>query len=172
MNHRRLALGLLLTLVVSVLAGCGGGSKPAATHERHLAIYNWAEYIGYSTIADFERETGIQVDYDTFDADSTLEAKMLAGGSGYDLVSTSQNFFSRQIKAGAYQALDKSRLTGWSNLDPAVLARLAPFDPGNRHAVPYLHSYNGFAYNVDKIKARMPDAPVDSLEMIFNPEVL
>jgi len=164
----RAAAGLAIAALG--LAACGRGTPAPA--ERHVAIYNWSEYIGETTIADFERETGIKVEYDTFDADSTLEAKMLAGGAGYDVVSTSENFFSRQIKAGAYQVVDRSRLTNWKNLDPEVLRTLEPFDPGNAHAVPYLHSFNGFAYNVPMIRARMPDAPVDSLDMIFKPDVV
>jgi len=160
---------LALAITAFSVAGCHRAADPA---ERHLSIYNWAEYIGKTTIADFEKETGIKVDYDTFDADSTLEAKMLTGASGYDLVSTSENFFSRQIKAGAYQPIDRNRLTHWKNLDPAALEALAAYDPGNRHVMPYLHAYNGFAYNVDMIKQRMPDAPLDSLAMIFDPAVL
>ena len=96
----------------------------------------------------------------------------MAGSSGYDVVSASTDFFSREIRAGVYQALDKSKLPNWKNLDPRVLAIQAAYDPGNRYAVPYLHSMNGFAYNVDMIRARMPDAPVDSLDMLFRPEVV
>jgi putrescine transport system substrate-binding protein len=152
------------------LGGCG--HRAPTPRERHLSIYNWSDYIGKTTIADFERETGIKVEYDTFDADATLEAKMLAGGAGYDVVSTSENYFSRQIKAGAYQVVDRGKLPNWKNIDPEVLRTLAPFDPGNAHAVPYLHSYDGFAYNVPMIRARLKDAPVDSLAMLFDPEVL
>ena len=159
-----------LVCLAAALGGCGRDIP--APGERHLAIYNWSDYIGKTTIADFERETGIKVDYDTFDADSTLEAKMLAGGAGYDVVSTSENFFSRQIKAGAYQAIDRRKLTNWKYIDPEVLRTLEPFDPGNAHAVPYLHSYNGFAYNAPMIRARMPQAPVDSLDMLFKPEIV
>jgi putrescine transport system substrate-binding protein len=165
-----------LALVAAGLAGaCGHG--PAAPHaagaeERELHVYNWADYIGKDTIANFEAATGIKVIYDTYDADETLEAKMMAGDSGYDVVSASTDFFSRQIKAGIYRPLDRSLLPNWQNLDPRVLAIEAQADPGNRHAMPYLRHVNGFAYNVDLIRARMPDAPVDSLDMIFKPEVI
>ena len=137
-----------------------------------LHVYNWADYIGTDTIAEFERRTGIRVDYDTYDSDETLEAKMMAGDSGYDVVSTSTDFFARQIRAGIYRPLDRSQLPNWGNLDPRALAVEALADPGNRYAMPYLHAVNGFAYNVDLIGARMPDAPVDSLDLIFRPEVL
>jgi spermidine/putrescine-binding protein len=110
--------------------------------------------------------------YDTYDADETLEAKMMAGDSGYDVVSTSTDFFSRQIKAGIYQKLDRSKLPNWKNLDPHVLAIEAGADPGNQYAMPYLRHVNGFAYNVDMIKSRMPDAPLDSLDMIFKPQII
>jgi putrescine transport system substrate-binding protein len=157
---------------VGLLAGGCGERATSQPEEKVLHIYNWADYISKNTIAQFERETGIEVVYDTYDADATLEAKMMAGDSGYDLVTTSTNFFSRQIKAGVYAPLDRSKLPNWKNLDPHVLAIEAESDPGNAHAVPYLHSINGFAYNIDMIRARMPDAPVDSLDMIFKPSIV
>ncbi len=166
----RAYLALLTASIVCLsVAGCGGRSDAST---RVVNIYNWADYIGKDTIAQFERQTGIQVVYDTYDADETLEARMMAGDSGYDVVSTSTDYFSRQIKAGIYQELDRSRLPGWQNLDPAVLAEEAAGDPGNRHAMPYLRHVNGFAYNTAMVKARMPDAPLDSLDMLFKPEVI
>jgi putrescine transport system substrate-binding protein len=101
-----------------------------------------------------------------------MDARLMAGSSGYDVVSASTDFFSREIRAGVFVALDKSRLPNWHNLDPRVLGIQAAYDPGNAHAVPYLHSINGFAYNVDKVRARLPDAPVNSLDMLFKPEVV
>jgi putrescine transport system substrate-binding protein len=97
---------------------------------------------------------------------------MMAGDSGYDVVSTSTDYFSRQIKAGIYQPLDKALLPNWKNLDPHILALEAKADPGNRYGMPYLRHVNGFAYNVDMIRKRMPEAPVDSLDMIFKPEII
>ena len=154
-------------------AGCGArqGGAPGA-EEPVLHVYNWADYIGRDTVAEFERRTHIKVIYELYDSNDTLEAKMLAGRSGYDIVSTTTGFYGRQIKAGAYLALDKGKLPNWKNLDPAVLAIQAQADPGNRYAVPYLHSMNGFAYNVDLVKMHMPDAPTDSLAMIFDPKVI
>ena len=166
----------VVAMVTAVSSACG--SDPHATggqrapEEKVLYVYNWADYIGKDTLADFERVTGIKVVYDTYDADETLEAKMMAGDSGYDVISTSTDFFSRQIKAGIYQRLDRAKLSNWKNLDPHILAIEAGSDPGNQYAVPYLRHMNGFAYNVDMIRARMLDAPVDSLDMLFNPEVV
>jgi putrescine transport system substrate-binding protein len=144
----------------------------ARASDKQLNIYNWADYIGKNTIAEFEQATGVKVIYDTFDADTMLEAKVMAGGSDYDVVTTAANFFSRQIKAGVYMTLDKRRLPNWKNLDPHILALESAYDPGNMHAVPYMHSINGFAYNIDMIKARMPNAPLDSLDMLFKPEII
>jgi putrescine transport system substrate-binding protein len=163
-------LRALLLLAVAAPIGCGSAHK--GPEQKVLNVYNWADYIGKDTLAKFERASGIKVIYDTYDADETLEAKMMAGDSGYDVVSTSTDFFSRQIKAGIYQPLDRSKLPNWKNLDPEVLAVEAEADPGNRYAMPYLRHVNGFAYNVDMIKARMPDAPLDSLDMIFKPQII
>src|SRR6476660_3186237 len=130
---------LAAALAAAVLSACGAGAGSTPAREAgELRVYNWADYIGKSTIADFEAQTGIRVIYDTYDADETLEAKMMAGYAGYDVVSTSTDYFSRQIKAGIYRPLDKTLLSNWKNLDPAVLAIEAEADPGNRHAVPYL----------------------------------
>ncbi|HMK86832.1 MAG TPA: polyamine ABC transporter substrate-binding protein [Steroidobacteraceae bacterium] len=158
---------------MTALAAFGGVCTRAdAAQEKRLYIYNWADFIGPNTIAEFEKLTGIEVTYDIYDAEETMEARLLAGGSGYDIVSASTDFFSREIKAGVYETLDKSKLPNWNNLDPRILAIQAAYDPDNAHAVPYLHSINGFAYNVDMIKARMPNAPVDSLDMLFKPEIV
>jgi putrescine transport system substrate-binding protein len=150
----------------------GLGALTAGAEEKRLFIYNWTDFIGPDTIAKFEKLTGIKVTYDVYDAEETMEARLMAGSSGYDLVSASTDFFSREIKAGVYEPLDKSKLPNWKNLDPRTLAIQAVYDPNNAHAVPYLHSINGFAYNVDMVKARMPNAPVDSLDMLFKPEVV
>jgi putrescine transport system substrate-binding protein len=168
----RLLEAVLIAGALCAAASCGRDAHAPAGEEKQLHIYNWADYIGKDTIAEFERRTGIQVVYDTYDADETLEAKMMAGDSGYDVVSTSTDYFARQIKAGIYQPLDKTLLPNWKNLDPHVLELEATADPGNRYAMPYLRHVNGFAYNVEMIRARMPDAPVDSLDMIFKPEII
>jgi len=161
---------VMVLLALGLAVGCG--MHPAGADEKRLYIYNWTDFIGPETVAKFEKQTGIKVVYDVYDAEETMEARLMAGGSGYDVVSASTDFFSREIKAGVYMPLDKSKLPNWKNLDPQVLAVQAAYDPGNDHAVPYLHSMNGFAYNVDMVKARMPNAPVDSLDMLFKPEVV
>jgi putrescine transport system substrate-binding protein len=155
-------------------AGTSGGSSDASTggEEKILNIYNWADYIGSKTIQEFERESHIKVVYQTYDSNQTLEANLMVGHSGYDIVSTTTGFYARQIRAGAYLPLDKSKLPNLKNIDPAVLAIQAQADPGNRFAVPYLHAMNGFVYEEGAIKARMPDAPVDSLAMLFDPKVI
>ena len=169
---RQRSLAALILGALAVTAGCGGAGHVPDAEAKELHIYNWADYIGKDTIADFETRTGIKVVYDTYDADETLEAKMMAGDSGYDVVSTSTDYFGRQIKAGIYRPLDKALLPDWKNLDPHILELEAKSDPGNRYAMPYLRHVNGFAYNTEAIAARMKDAPVDSLDMIFKPEVI
>ena len=161
---------LLRILILLLLLPFAAVSSSA--EEKQLFIFNWADYIGTGTIAQFERETGIKVVYDIYDSEDTMDARLLAGGSGYDIVSASTNYFSREIKAGVFVPLDHNRLPGWKHLNPATLAVLNEYDPGNHYAMPYLHSLNGFAYNVELIKARMPNAPVDSLDMIFKPEII
>jgi putrescine transport system substrate-binding protein len=165
---------LAAVLTAALCTAACGGRQPAApgAEEPVLNIYNWADYIGYDTIAEFERRTHIKVVSQFYDSNGTLEAAMLTGHSGFDIVSTTTTFYGHQIKAGAYMPLDRAKLTNWKNLDPAVLALQSAADPGNRYAMPYLHAMNGFVYNVDMVKARMPDAPTDSLAMIFDPKVM
>jgi putrescine transport system substrate-binding protein len=165
---------LAAVLTAALCTAACGGRQPAApgAEEPVLNIYNWADYIGYNTIAEFERRTHIKVVSQFYDSNETLESVMLTGHSGFDIVSTTTAFYGHQIKAGAYMPLDRAKLTHWKYLDPAVLALQSAADPGNRYAMPYLHAMNGFVYNVDMVKARMPDAPTDSLAMIFDPKVM
>ncbi|WP_247254407.1 polyamine ABC transporter substrate-binding protein [Pseudomonas moorei] len=133
-------------------------------------VYNWSDYIGQTTLADFQKETGIKPVYDVFDSNETLEGKLLAGRTGYDVVVPSNHFLGKQIKAGAFQKLDKKLLTNYGNLDPALLKRLEQNDPGNQYAVPYLWGTNGIGYNVDKIKAVLGVDSIDSWAVLFEPE--
>jgi len=155
-------------LVVMVLLVSGAS---VADEEKVLNVYNWADYIGPDTLADFEAEYGIRVNYDVFDATAVVEARLLAGKTGYDVVLQALRYSSRLMKIGAFQPLDRERLTLWDNLDPWVLGVMATADPGNRYGVPYMWGTTGFAYNVDQVLERMPDAPVDSAAMLFDPEV-
>ena len=166
-----LAAALAAATLALATAACTRHAARTAAEEPVLHIYNWDDYIAPGTVAAFEHATGIKVVYDVFDSNETLESKLMVGDSGYDLVSTSMAWYSRQIRAGLYEPLDKSELPNWKNLDPAVLAVQSAADPGNRYAAPYLHAMNGFAYNVDLVRARMADAPVDSLDMLFKPAV-
>ena len=124
------------------------------------------------TIANFEKKTGIKVNYDVFDSNEVLEAKLLAGSSGYDIVVPSAGFMERQIKAGVFAKLNKPKLANYGNLDKEILQRVGAHDPDNAHAVPYMWGTTGFGYNTKKVKAAMPDAPVDSWKLLFDPEVV
>jgi putrescine transport system substrate-binding protein len=159
-------------VLLLIAFAAGVGVKAAAAEEKRLFIYNWTDFIGRKTIAEFEKQTGIKVTYDVYDSEETMDARLLAGSSGYDVVISSTEYFGREIKAGVYIPLDRTKLPNWKNLDPRILAIQTAHDYANAHSAPYLHAINGFAYNVDMIKARMPNAPVDSLDMIFKPEIV
>lgn len=133
-------------------------------------VYNWADYIGESTIADFTKETGIKVVYDMYASTEEMEAKMLAGSSGYDVVLQSGLNLPRMVTAKVYQKLDKTKLSNWGNLDPEILTILQGFDPGNEYGVPYTWGTVGFTYNMDLVKKVLPDADFNSLDTIFNPD--
>ncbi|HZT51068.1 MAG TPA: polyamine ABC transporter substrate-binding protein [Stellaceae bacterium] len=143
----------------------------AAAEENRLNIYNWSDYIAETTVPRFEKETGIAVNYDVYDSNEVLEAKLLAGQSGYDLVVPSASpYLARQIAAGVYLPLDKAKLANYGNLDPQILQAAAVADPGNRYGVPYLWGTTGIGYNRAMVKAALGDAaPVDSDRLLFDP---
>jgi putrescine transport system substrate-binding protein len=168
-----------------MLAACG--SKPAGTtaagtgaagtagpvaEEKVLNIYNWSDYIAPDIVPNFEKEYGIKVHYDVFDNNEVLQTKLLEGKTGYDIVVPTANFLALQIKAGVLQKLNKSLLPNLKNLDPKMTKFIDDFDPGMQYAVNYFWGTSGVGYNVDKIKAAMPDAPVDSFRMFFDPTVI
>ncbi|MEZ5446696.1 MAG: polyamine ABC transporter substrate-binding protein [Gammaproteobacteria bacterium] len=185
-------LKLAFVLSLMAFAGCGekggetakpaDGSEPAAAaesaaapaaggdEEKVLNIYNWSDYIAEDTIPNFEKETGIKIRYDVFDSNEVLEAKMLAGKTGYDLVVPTANFLARQVQAGVFQKLDKSKLTNYGNLDPEMMKTLSKYDPDNAYSVPWMWGTTGVGYNVGKIKERMPDAPIGSWDLVLKPE--
>ena len=115
-------------------------------------VYNWSDYIEPTVLEDFTKETGIKVRYDTFDSNDTLETKLLAGKSGYDVVVPTAYFLERQIKAGVFQKLDKSKLPNLGNVWPEIAKRLAVYDPGNQYAVNYMWGTTGIGYNVKKAR--------------------
>jgi len=166
------AFAIVLTALAANVASPPGGAR-AQDGEKVLNVANWAEYIDMANVKAFEKETGIKVNYETYDGDEVLDAKLAAGHSGYDVVVPSSNFFAKQIKAGYYQKLDKGALTNLHNIDRWILDFLSKqADPGNQYAAPYNFGTNGFTYNVDQINKRMKNAPVDSLKLIFDPAML
>ncbi|MBS0378201.1 MAG: polyamine ABC transporter substrate-binding protein [Proteobacteria bacterium] len=158
-----------------MVAGCArpAAQAPAANqNEKVLNVYNWSDYIEPSVVKDFEKETGIHVNYDVFDSNEILETKLLTGHTNYDVVVPSAAFMERQLQADIYQKLDKSLLPNLKNVDPQIQGALAVYDPGNQYAVDYMWITSGVGYNAAAVKARMPDAPVDSWRMIFDPAVV
>ena len=158
---------VLLTAFLTVFVGA------VQAEEKIVHVYNWSDYIAEDTLKNFEAATGIKVIYDVYDSNEVLEAKMLAGGSGYDVVfPTAQPFAERHIAAGMYQKLDKSKLPNYVNLDPAILKPLQTPDPGNQYVAPYMWGTTGIGYNVDKVKTALGDqVPTNSWALIFNPAI-
>jgi putrescine transport system substrate-binding protein len=178
-----------LTAIVAVglsllSSACGGGKSgsetspgtPAASGAasgtgKALNLYIWSDYLAPNTLSDFEKQTGIKVHVAYFDTNETLETKLLAGSSGYDIVVPTASYFERQIKAGVYLPLDKSKLPNLKNMDPQLMSRVAMHDPDNAHGIIYTWGTNGIGYNEKMIKELMPDAPLDSWRLVFDPAV-
>ncbi len=159
----------------STLAVLSGGLampyvRPSWAQAATVNVYNWSDYIGESTIADFEAETGLGVVYDLYASSEEMQAKLLAGSTGYDVVLMAGISMPEFIRAGVYQPIDRTRLTGWSNLDPEVLRIVDGYDPGNQYGVPYMWGSVGFTYNLAMIRERLPNADLQSLDTIFLPE--
>ena len=144
---------------------------PALAQEKVVKIYNWSDYIDPQVLTDSTAKTGIKVVYDVYDSNDVLETKLLAGNTGYDLVVPSGYFLARQIQAGIFQEIDRSKIPNWQNLDPELMAQAAKYDPDNAHALIYMWGTTGLAYNVDKVKERLPEAPLDSWKLLFDPAV-
>ena len=166
---------VILALVFSLmLGGCGG--KPSTNTAasgglKVLNLYIWSDYLAPNTLSEFEKQQGIKVHVAYFDTNETLETKLLAGNSGFDIVVPTASYFERQIKAGAYLALDTSKLPNLKNMDPQLMARVALNDPGNAHGIIYMRGTNGIGYNEKMVKALLPDAPLDSWRLVFDPAV-
>jgi putrescine transport system substrate-binding protein len=187
---RAARLALECAVIALLLTGCGrgeqaasagAGSAPATTadpasvpaaEEKVLNVYNWSDYIDPTIVPAFEKEYGIKVNYDVFDSNEVLETKLLAGHTGYDVVVPSASFLERQIKAGVFQKLDKELLPNLKNLDPDITQRIATHDPGNQYGVNYFWGTSGVGYNEARINAAMPDAPVNSFAMFYDPNVV
>ena len=162
-------------------ASSGGGSQTAASDNstpavalpdtKELKVYNWSDYVDPDTIKDFEKNNGIKVGYDLYDSNESLEAKVLTGKSGYDLVVPSNSHVGRQIKAGAYQEINKSLIPNYANIDPTLLKMLEGVDPGNKYAVPYFWGINTMAINKDKVEKALGGAlPDNNWDLLFNPQ--
>jgi putrescine transport system substrate-binding protein len=176
-----LRAALLALVAVVFLSACGGkpgssgagaaGDAAGAAHGNVLNLYIWSDYLAADTLANFEKQTGIHVHVAYYDSNETLETKLLAGSSGYDVVVPTASYFARQIKAGVYLTLDKTKLPNLKNLDPKLMERVAQFDPGNAHGVIYTWGTNGIGYNEKMVREQLPDAPLDSWRLVFDPQV-
>src|SRR6202142_2002928 len=162
-----------IRLVAAIAAALALPSAAAQAQQRTVNFYNWSNYMARGVLEDFTRETGIKVVYDTFDANETLETRLLAGKSGYDVVVPTAYFLQRQIKANVFQKLDKSRLPNLANAWPVVTKRLAIYDPGNLYAANYMWGTTGIGYNVKAVQNILgADARIDSWDIVFKPENL
>src|SRR5437763_15061730 len=167
--HRSTVAISLIVASLSLIAASGS----AEVRKRTVNVYNWSDYVAPTVIDEFTKETGIAVRYDTFDSNDTLETKLLAGRSGYDVVAPTAYFLERQIKAGVFQKLDKSKLPNLVNVWPEIARRLAAYDARNLYAVKYMWGTTGIGYNVKKARAILgPDAKIDSWDAVFKPEML
>jgi putrescine transport system substrate-binding protein len=160
---------------ICVFAAAATFAPPAAAQApepKVLNIYNWSDYIGEDTLRNFEKETGIKVRYDNYDTNEILQAKLIAGKTGYDIVVPSAHFAKTQIEGGLFQKLDRSLLPNWSNLDPALLAQMAQVDPGNQYLVDWLWGFVTVGINTGKVKAALGNTPLPAnpWDLIFKPE--
>lgn len=144
--------------------------RPSWAQAGVVNVYNWSDYIGETTIADFEAETGIGVVYDLYASSEEMQAKLLAGASGYDVVLMAGISLERFVRAGVYQKPDRARLTNWGNLDPAILKIMEGFDPGNAYGVPYMWGSVGITWNLDMVRERIGDADLEDLGTLLDPE--
>lgn len=168
MNARDYAAAAVLS---TLLAACSDDARSKAEPAQRLVnFYSWTDYIAPEAIAEFEKETGIHVNHDTFDSYEMLETKLLTGGSGYDVVVVGANAI-RLIGVGALQSLDHSQLPNWINLDSDLMTQLAALDPGNRYLAGYLWGTTGIAYDATRVRELVPDAPLDSWRLVFDPAV-
>ena len=163
MNFKTIAGTMLIPAIM--------GLSTNAWAEGELNVTNWAEYIGEDTIANFAAEYDIDVTYDNYDSQEAIDSKLLAGNSGYDVVSHAARAIARLIPAGIVQPLDKSKLANFSHISPEILEQVSgSWDPDNQYIVPYMWGTHGVTYNEELVKSVHPDAPIGSMDLIFNPE--
>jgi putrescine transport system substrate-binding protein len=156
---------------LSLAAFTAAAASPAIA-QGTLHVYNWSDYIADDTIENFEAETGIDVVYDVYDSNEVLEAKLLAGSSGYDVVVPTSSYLKRQVAAGVYMPLDMSKIPNAEGLDPGLMESVSAHDPDNEHAVIYMWGTNGIGWNIAMVEERLgEDAPTDSWAMVFDPEI-
>ncbi|MFG1348327.1 polyamine ABC transporter substrate-binding protein [Xanthobacter autotrophicus] len=158
--------------VAAVLLATLSLTGAASAQDKVINIFNWSDYIDPTVLEDFTKETGIKVRYDVFDSNEVLETKLLAGKTGYDVVVPTGSFLQRQIKAGIFLTLDKSKIPNLQYAWPEVTKRLAVYDPDNAHAVNYMWGTTGIGFNVDKVKERLGDIPMNTWDIVFKPEIL
>mgnify|MGYP003542446322 FL=1 len=163
-NHKKL---LFPGLALAFSLAC---SMTQAAEQKTLKLFNWADYFAEDTIKNFTAETGIVVIYDVMDSSETLEAKMMTGNSGYDLIFPGDTVAERLMRAGSIQKLDKTQLTEMANIDPGLLELRQRYPKSSAATVPYTWGTIGFTYNADEISKRLPNAPVNSLDLLFKPE--
>jgi len=155
----------LLASLLAVFLALPAAAQPV------LNVYNWTDYIDPYVVQRFQQQTGIKIRYDVYDSLETLEGKLSAGRSGYDIiVPTSEPTFARLVKAGALRPLDREKIPNWKNLDPRLMDRVAQVDPGNRHGAIYLWGTVGLGIRLDKVRAIWPEAPMDGLDLLLKPE--
>lgn len=155
---------------LAVLALCAAPWTASIAKDTQLNVYNWSDYIAKDTISNFEKQTGVKVKYDNYDSDDTLQAKLLTGNSGYDIVVPTSNYAGKQIAAGIFAPLDKSKLPNLKNLDPKLMALVAGADPGNKYVVPWAYGTTGLGYNVNKAQQILGKVPLDNWDILFKPE--
>src|SRR5579871_6525155 len=171
-GHPSSAPGAQAAAAQAASAAATAADGSAIDARRILNVYNWSDYIDPTVVPAFEKEYGIKVNYDVFDSNEVVETKLLSGRTGYDVVVPSASFLQRQIQAGVFQKLDKSLLPNLRNLDPAINRIIEAHDPGNQYSVNYLWGTSGVGYNEARILQLMPDAPVNSFRMFYDPEII
>lgn len=170
MTTRDTLAGILAAALI--LCACSGSSGGDSLDQNVVNVYNWADYIHPETIRLFEEETGIKVNYDTYDSSEILDVKLLTGNSGYDVVNHSNRFTTRLVPIGVFEKLDMSRFTNLDNLDPDLWARLDLFEKARGYYIPYHWGTTGYAWNAELVRERLPDHPMDSADVIFDPEIV